>query len=159
MNYLSGNPLRDPIAKCTSDGIPIILQGLIPLIRGRSYLVIAMVFTVLFSTRSLKAGTIPDLTSVTQPFNGKYTDIVKYGNDFWKELGYRPAIHRRPKVLIPNMKSYRVSSGPNGHALNSSLTDAKHIPEGLLDLLSTLGGPRIPHYIRNYFKNPVVQSF
>jgi hypothetical protein len=82
MNYLSGNPLRNPIAKCTGDGIPICLGALIPLVRERSYLVIAMIFTVLFSTRALKSGIRPDLTSVIQPFNGKSTDIVKYGNDF-----------------------------------------------------------------------------
>ena len=30
MNYLSGNSLRDPLSKCTKDGIPIILKSLIP---------------------------------------------------------------------------------------------------------------------------------
>nr|QDH91115.1 MAG: RNA-dependent RNA polymerase [Mitovirus sp.] len=159
MNYLSGNPLRNPIAKCTGDGIPICLGALIPSVRKRSYLVIAMIFTVLFSTRALKSGKSPDLTSVTQPFNGKSTDIVKYGGDFWKALGYRPSVHRTPKVLLAKLNSYRVSAGPSGHALNTSLVDAKNIPEGMISLLRTLGGPRVSNLIASYYRHPIVLSF
>lgn len=82
MNYLSGNPLRSGVAKCTGDGIPIILGTLIPLIRSRSYRVIAMVFTVLFSTRALSIGRTPNLETITQPNNGDVPDLSKYMKDF-----------------------------------------------------------------------------
>ena len=36
INYLSGNKEREPLSKCTEDGIPIILGDLIPLIRDKS---------------------------------------------------------------------------------------------------------------------------
>jgi len=67
VNYLSGNPLRDPISKCTKDGIPLVLGSLIPLIRVGHHRVIAFVLTVLTATRALKIKTDPDISSITQP--------------------------------------------------------------------------------------------
>jgi hypothetical protein len=67
MNYLSGNPERDSLSVCTKDGIPKCLGDLIPLVRRESYLAIAMIHTILFSTRSLKTGKKPDLSTITQP--------------------------------------------------------------------------------------------
>ena len=67
INYLSGNKERDPLCKCTKDGIPIILCDLIPLIREKSYIAISKTFTVLYCTRSLKLKASPDIDSIIQP--------------------------------------------------------------------------------------------
>lgn len=67
INYLSGNPLRDKMCRCTKDGIPISLGDLIPLIRSGQNRVIAFVLTILTATRALKFKTEPDTSTITQP--------------------------------------------------------------------------------------------
>jgi hypothetical protein len=61
--------------------------------------------------------------------------------------------------LLAKLYSYRVSVGPSGHALNTSLVDAKNIPEGMISLLETLGGPRVSNLIAKYYRHPIVLSF
>lgn len=67
MNYLSGNPYRDSLSKCTKDGIPVFFGDLIPMIRSGSNREIALILTVLFSTRSFKQKPSPDFSSIIQP--------------------------------------------------------------------------------------------
>jgi len=155
-NYLSSNPLRNPIAKTTKDGIPLVLGDLIPLIRSGHKRVIALVLTVLTATRSLKFKDEVDTSSITQPVKGDVPNITKYMSQFWKDLGYRPNLSGK-KRLIANPKIYRLSNGPNGHALNTAIIDAKYIPESLIRSLTTMS-PRIG-YIINNMKLDFVQSF
>lgn len=82
LNYLSSNPERDSRTATTHDGIPTILGDLIPLVRRKSYLVIAMILTILFSTRSLKINSDPDTDSITQPWKGDVTGLSMYMGQF-----------------------------------------------------------------------------
>lgn len=82
MNYLSGNPIKYPLVKCTNDGIPIILKNLIPHVRVKSNRVIALIFTILFSTRSLQIGKVPDINPITQPCKGDVPDLTKWMRSF-----------------------------------------------------------------------------
>jgi hypothetical protein len=52
MNYLSGNPSRDRLSKCNKEGLPIVLGPLMEYFRKKSVREIALVFTILFSTRA-----------------------------------------------------------------------------------------------------------
>jgi hypothetical protein len=63
--------------------------------------------------------------------------------DFWKELGYRGTLSRKPSSLNSTMLTYRSKSGPNGHALVSSYIDAKALPEDLIKDLTLLGGDKL----------------
>lgn len=146
MNYLSGNPERLLLCKTTKDGIPLILGDLIPLVRGRSYLAIAMIYTVLFSTRSLKTGKVPNVESIVAPYTGDLNDISRHMSQFWKDLGYRYS-SKVPKYLESDLKMYRSKAGPNGHALVSSYIDAQTLPESLVKSLITLGGRRFPNFL------------
>jgi len=78
MNYLSSNSERIPGCALTRDGIPVILGDLIPYIRNSSYLAIAMIFTILFSTRSLNLGKSPVINSIIQPQKGDVPNLVYY---------------------------------------------------------------------------------
>lgn len=158
MNYFSGNPLRDPLVKCTKDGIPLILGDLIRFVRVRQYLVIAIIFTVLFSTRSLKIGKNPDTSSITQPCKGDVPDITKHMGSFWRILGYRPAIHRTPRALRAGLDDFRTKSGPNGQALTSSHLDLLAAPDSLIQSLSEMGGMKFGSVIRK-LKDPRVDAF
>lgn len=82
MNYLSGSTERLSRSRTTKDGIPIILGDLIPLIRGKSYLAIAMIFTILFSTRAFSIGKRPDISPITDPFTGSLSGYDKYMVNF-----------------------------------------------------------------------------
>jgi hypothetical protein len=82
MNYLSNNPSRSKLSKTTKEGIPVVLGDLIPLVRDKSYLAIAMIFTILFSTRSLKTGKVPNTQPITDPFTGDLSDIDAYYASF-----------------------------------------------------------------------------
>lgn len=155
-NYLSSNPLRDPISKTTKDGIPLILGDLIPLIRRGDKQVIALCLTILTATRSLKFKDEVDTSTITQPVKGDVPDMTKYMPDFWKELGYKPSLGR-PRKLAVNLKLYRLSNGPNGHALNTAIIDAKHLPETLVKWLSVMS-PKVGHVVSK-MKHPIFQSF
>jgi len=63
-NYFSGNNIRIPGVKLTKDGIPKVLHSLIPIIRRRQFLVIAIILTILFSTRALKIGKNPNFEPI-----------------------------------------------------------------------------------------------
>nr|AWY10990.1 RNA-dependent RNA polymerase [Sclerotinia sclerotiorum mitovirus 32] len=157
-NYLSGNVLRNSLARSTSDGIPVILGDLIPLVRGGHKRAIALILTILTATRSLKIQSEPDLTTITQPLKGDVPDLTKHMASFWRSLGYKPiSAFSLPRKLKVNEKVYRLSNGPNGRALNTALQDIQYIPATLAASLTKIS-PLIGARIRN-FKNPVFSEF
>lgn len=161
MSYFSNNPIKDPLVKCTVDGIPIVLGGLIPHIRGRSYIVISMVFTILLATRALSIGKIPNFEPIIAPSKEADYDLSKHMEDFWRAIGYRPAIHGKPwslRVLLKNLETFSTKSGPNGHALNTSVIDASLMPQSLIDSLVIMGGPKIGAVLRK-LREPVITEF
>jgi hypothetical protein len=80
-NYFSGNNIRIPGVKLTKDGIPRVLRTLIPSVRRKQFLVIAIVLTILFSTRSLKLGRNPDFGPIEAPRN-ELPDLTKNIDSF-----------------------------------------------------------------------------
>lgn len=146
MNHLSGSSSRFPLSKTTKDGIPLILGDLIPIVRGRSYLAIAMIFTVLFSTRSLSTGLEPDLTPITDPYKGDLSGLDRFMFQFWKDLGYRFS-SKVPRYLEAETKLYRSKEGPNGHALVSSYIDAQALSLEQVNDLQVLGGPKFKNFL------------
>lgn len=65
LNYLSGD-VKPVGINLTKDGVPTFLCGLIPYFRRSQYLVIAIVNTILWSTRSLKIGKAPDISPIKE---------------------------------------------------------------------------------------------
>lgn len=138
-NYLSNNVLRNPIARSTSDGIPVILGDLIPLVRGRHMRAIALILTILTCTRSLKIKIDPDLSTITQPIKGDVPDLSKHMGSFWRSLGYRPiTAYSLPRKLKVKSEVYRLANGPNGRSLNTALLDLKYMPQTLRASLSKM---------------------
>lgn len=82
LNYLSGNSIRSGNISLTSDGLPKILGSLLPKVRGRSYRNIAMILTVLYSTRSLSIGSPTDISSIVSPPTGDLRNILMFNSDF-----------------------------------------------------------------------------
>ncbi|AZT88622.1 RNA-dependent RNA polymerase [Loramyces juncicola mitovirus 1] len=142
LNYLSGNVVRDPISKCTKDGLPIILGDLMPHVRRGDNQVIAFLLTILYATRTLKFQKEVDTSSITQPWKGDVTNLLMWSSSFWKELGYSPATNT-PRSLRANTKYFSLKRGPNGHALTTSTIDANSLPETLITSLRWVGGDKI----------------
>jgi len=119
LNYLSGNKDRVSGIELTNDGFPRILvpvfdkyrDGIFPTSR------LQIVFTILYSTRALNLGKKADINPITSAGVILPTDIGKYANSFWKELGYRPSTKKVPKSLNFKAFHFTTKSGPNGHAL------------------------------------------
>jgi hypothetical protein len=74
MNYLSGNIIRVPGVRLTSDGIPICFGPLIPYIRDKDHLyhfsVLKMTFSILSISRAMKDKVNADYDAITQPYKG-----------------------------------------------------------------------------------------
>jgi hypothetical protein len=152
--YLSGEypSKKVPGIRVTSDGLPIALTGLDALINrchsdSDKIPMFRMITTLLSATRSLTKVTDPDTSSITAPpiVVSPYPEIPK-PDGFWRALGFRLVPSPKvPKVL--NFRNYHFSSksGPNGHALGSSIADLSLISlnKALLDAIRTVGGPKL----------------
>lgn len=119
LNYLSGNSIRVLGIEQTKDSFPRILVPVFGKDKVRKFPAarLQIVFTILYSTRALKLGRVPDIKPITSAGENLPTDIGMFAVSFWKELGYRPSTKRVPKSL--NFKAYHFTTknGPNGHAL------------------------------------------
>jgi hypothetical protein len=69
LNFLSGNSERFPGVKLTNRGVPVCFGPLLRFFDGSEIpvLVLRLLNTVLFSTRSLKTKASPDLGPITNP--------------------------------------------------------------------------------------------
>jgi len=141
--YLSGNESSKEGVRCTKDGLPVVLGDLISRIRRSDSLeeILRVVSTILTLSRSLKPVTYPDITTITRP--GKYQEpslLGKYKGKFWKNLRFIPFRKEVPKSLLFTKYHMSSKSGPNGHALWSSLIDLETLPDSLVESISILGG-------------------
>lgn len=86
LNALSGNKEVVQGVRLTKDGFPVALGPLIKHLRAKEIPVSLLQFlnTILFSTRSLKTGAMPDYSSITAPSKrrGQLQDISLYCDDF-----------------------------------------------------------------------------
>lgn len=153
--YLSGEYPSKRVGgvRVTHDGVPLILGPFIKEIRkGSSPALLRMINTILFSTRALNLGRDPDISPIVGPALGS---IPTWGNSvsrFWKELGYRPLKGHTPGRLGFKRYHFTSKSGPNGHALWTSLCDLWMIDAEMLNHLFIVGGPKLEMYITNLCK-------
>lgn len=151
MNYLSGNAIRVPGVGITKDGIPKCLGPLIPYIRQKDsphhFIVLRFTFTLLSMGRALKDTAKPDYEAITHPYKGvEGYKLPQIQQSFWETFGYK-ATDSVPRRLYWKKFHFTTKSGPNGHALNSWLTDFNQLPETLRDSIKCLGGPKMESYI------------
>lgn len=108
---------------------------------------IRCLLTLLYSSRALSAGTVPDISSIRSPSSvTDVPDLTKYRKQFWVSLGYRRHVNVEPRGV--HFKNYHMTSksGPNGQALWTSMVDLKLIVESYPDLLLAIkevGGPKL----------------
>jgi len=62
-------------------------------------------------------------------------------------------------MLRANLETFRSKSGPNGHALSSSILDARALDPKLISNLEVMGGPRLGYIIRAMRENVVLDFF
>lgn len=152
LSYLSGKPVYPMGIKCTKDGIPKALGPLIKTIRkGSPPAVLQVINTILFSTRALHAGRLPDIKPIVEPPSGVLQLKAIYAADFWRSLGYRPS-QKVPRALEWKKFHFTTKSGPNGHALWTSLVDLSSLPETLKESLEVLGGKKFSSTLKVILK-------
>jgi len=136
--------------KLTKDGIPLVLGDLIPKIRAATSADIKylqLLSTILWGSRSLKVGRIPNTDPITQPASKLVpSGIGKYYGDFWRAIGIWPS-KRVPKSLLWKRYHFTTKSGPNGHALWCHLTDLLALPTSLVDSLKVCGGEKFSNSV------------
>jgi hypothetical protein len=139
-NYLSNNPLRIPDSPCYGETqFPSILGPLKQYVDNEHYDVIRLILTVLTASRALKLKSDVDTSSITQPVKGDVPDLTKHMRAFWEELGYSVKTKDLPRKLSSvQWMIYRLSRGPNGHALLASNYEADLIPSTLLSALDII---------------------
>lgn len=122
-----------------------------------SVAMLRLILTVLFSTRSLKAGKNPDIASIITPQSNEALDYVnnpncelyKHIRSFWRHLGFPT---KRSNSSIPSKLKWKqyhftTKSGPNGHALFTCFMDLFLLPSQLVQDLKTMGGEKFSRYI------------
>jgi len=57
-----------------------------------------------------------------------------------------------PKSLSAKFSIYRTKSGPNGHALATSIQDARALPDSLILSLTRMGGPKVGYTLETAMK-------
>lgn len=140
-NYLSNSPIRSSKVSVTKDGIPKALGDLVPNIRkGDSPALLQFLNTILCATRALKTSKKLDTSTITEEPKVVIPDISKHASSFWAELGYSSRARDVPKSLRFKKYHFTTKSGPNGHALWSSLRDLLALPESLVESIVTVGG-------------------
>nr|UPW42144.1 MAG: putative RNA dependent RNA polymerase [Inner Mongolia sediment mitovirus 3] len=160
LGYLSGNPCKVEGVRCTSDGIPVALGDLIPIIRGSETPGNFLPFlnTILWCTRALNIGKLPNFSTISEPASVQVpTEIGKDSVAFWRAIGTWP-IGRLPRALA--WKKYRMSTkaGPNGPALMSSLQDLYALPQSAVEAICVLGGKKFRHFV-SVLKTDSVQTY
>jgi len=140
--------------RVTHDGVPLVLGPLINSVRrGQSPAMLRIVNTVLYCTRALNLGRVPDISPIVGPC--LVTRLPTWGNSvalFWKELGYRPIKGHTPGSLRFKKFHFTSKSGPNGHALWISLADLWLIDSEMINHLSIVGGSKLLTYISSLYK-------
>jgi hypothetical protein len=135
--------------KCCYDGIPMCLGPLIKVVRncmipGNSKVPLQLINTVLFCTRALSVGKEVKLKSITEPAKQGPFKITKHLRSFWKHMGMKKhRADRIPKCLSFRNYHFTTKSGPNGHAMWSSLNDFVLLSKEKREKLIILGGDKM----------------
>lgn len=59
-------------------------------------------------------------------------------------------------MLKPHLEAYRTKSGPNGHALNCAISDARCLPPNLVHSLSIMGGPKMEYILKKVMQSDLL---
>lgn len=140
-NYLSGNPLRHAESSCYGPSqFPSILGPLKKYVDNEHHNVLRLILTILTASRAIKLKSEVDTSSITQPVKGDVPDLTKHMPSFWKDLGYKLSPDKPiPRTLqSTRWMDYRLSRGPNGHALRTGAYEAELIPQELKDSLEII---------------------
>lgn len=145
LNYLSGNPEILPGVGVTKDGIPRFLGPLVDIIRRRDPKdkdILKIITTILYSSRSLNTGKVPDIETIVAPPKGVNPMISRYITKFWNELRY--PVNRKviPRSLKWKRFHFTSNAGPNGHALWTSILDFQSLSLKQLEALRIVGGEK-----------------
>lgn len=104
---------------------------------------IRLALTSLYISRGLELPESLDTKSISAPpQNGDLTELTKYLGDFWRALGVKHS-GQIPRSVHWRKFHFTTKSGPNGHALWSSVADLSVLPEPLIEDLKVLGGARL----------------
>jgi len=113
---------------------------------GESFF-LRLLLTVLFSSRAFSLNLPADLRSITDPHLVGIRDISESVSSFWmKELRVNPQKKRVPSVLSFKKYHFTTKTGPNGHAISTSLLDLYTIADRFPDLLEDImfiGGEKL----------------
>jgi len=140
-NYLSGNILRNKDSPCYGAAqFPSILGPLKQYIDDPKHTnTVRLLLTILNASRALKLKGEVDTSSITQPIKGDVPDITQHMPAFWKDLGYRVNTGKLPRSFQSvKWLMYRLSRGPNGHALLGAAYEATILPKSLINSLEVL---------------------
>jgi len=140
-NYLSGNLLRSEDSPCYGVAqFPSILGPLKQYIDDPKHTnTVRLLLTILNATRAIKLKGEVDTSSITQPVKGDVPDITQYMPSFWKDLGYRVNPEKLPRSCQSvKWLMYRLSRGPNGHALLGAAYEATILPKSLINSLEVI---------------------
>lgn len=111
----------------------------------RRFIVIRLVLTILYSTRSLSIGKVPKFDSISNPPHGDYLVDKQLVQNFWKHLGYwsKSGNPKVPRKVSFSSYHFTTKSGPNGHALWTAMDDLKILPDALFAAICLVGGVKL----------------
>lgn len=137
----------DGIPKCF--GTSLASKVRISLIPGNSKVTLRLINTLLCCTRALSIGVIVKTSTITEPPKETSCNIARYTWDFWRALGY-PKTFRSDIPESLRFKSYHFTtkSGPNGHALWSSIVDFTALDSNLRADIEYIGGDKIQSHFK-----------
>lgn len=154
--WLSGVPLKknEIQFRLTSDGLPVILGPILDLVRGSpEHKKLAL--TILYSTRTIVGQDEADLKPIEDVSTADITETIRYIPGFWRSF-----IGRKKPKSFPKWTSFHLSTktGPNGHALVTSLTDLLALSDKQKEAIKLIGGEDLKRRIEFLDSNLVPTS-
>lgn len=137
--FVSDDPIiKGTIVKLTKDGIPVFLQGYIPLLRKKSKPHTQVVLSMLQIGRLYSNVGELDTSNVTDPYTGSDDTVVVTREHIGSFVrSYKLTLDDETKGNLKDSITYhmRSSTGPCGPAMSSVIEESKAIPNGVLLIL------------------------
>jgi hypothetical protein len=133
--------------KLSKNGVPKVLEPLIKEENDPGFpATLQILNTILFASRALKLGTEPNTRPIEDPSKTSIPFLGKYKFQFWRDLGYRSLTGSVPGSLRFKRSHLTTKTGPNGHALWTSLADLDILYRDHIDLVQDIklvGGDKL----------------
>jgi len=164
-SYLSSGVVPGTIKGRSEKGLPSEITHLRSLIESFNPEKLRLLNSLFTSTRWLTAGNVYKLGPITAPSTLEFSPhmvnsaLSFYVKDFWRHLGFeRPVVTK--EVLQFAEFHFTSKSGPNGHALLTSLDDCEALPASLIDSIRELAGDKLADSILLLKSNlPFLRTF